>query len=85
MFDSVGLNGGADLVQIRFRLGPGSCYRRNLLGSSGQPLHPTVLAPARSLTVLGSRPMVYLEELVKLKEWTDLLHVLSQEQRASFR
>ena len=29
--------------------------------------------------------MVELEELVKLKEWTDLLHVLSQEQKASFR
>ena len=29
--------------------------------------------------------MAELEELVKLKEWTDLLHALSQEQKASFR
>ena len=29
--------------------------------------------------------MVELEELVKLKEWNDLLHVLSQEQKASYR
>ena len=29
--------------------------------------------------------MVELEELVKLKEWTDLLHLLSQEQKASYR
>ena len=29
--------------------------------------------------------MAELEELVKLKEWNDLLHVLSQEQKASYR
>ena len=63
----------------------GRCYCRSLLSSSGQPLNPTSLASARLLTVLGSRPMVELEELVKLKEWTDLLHVLSREQKASYR
>ena len=29
--------------------------------------------------------MAELEELVKLKEWNDLLHVLSQEKKASYR
>ena len=29
--------------------------------------------------------MAELEELVKLKEWNDVLHVLSQEQKASYR
>ena len=42
-------------------------------------------APAQEITPALVTDLGKLEELVKLKEWNDLLHVLSQEQKASYR